>query len=217
MTLNKMMIIGNLGADPELRYTPGGKAVTDLRVAVNDNRQGARRRVDRGDALVPRERLGAAGRATRRAAAQGQQDLRRRPAASPRVRGARRPEADVARARASPASSTSSAGRATRMGDPVAVAPPLTTRRRRCARAAPASPSRSPNVPPRRARRWTSTTFPSSTHQIHEDRYAPWPAHDPAASRRTTTETADAARSATSASTRRRASTTRRSTASAAT
>jgi len=40
MTLNKMMIIGNLGADPELRYTPNGKAVTDLRVAVNDNRKG---------------------------------------------------------------------------------------------------------------------------------------------------------------------------------
>ena len=40
MTLNKIMIIGNLGADPELRYTPGGKAVTDLRVAVNDNRKG---------------------------------------------------------------------------------------------------------------------------------------------------------------------------------
>ncbi len=36
MTLNKMMIIGNLGADPELRYTPGGKAVAELRVAVND-------------------------------------------------------------------------------------------------------------------------------------------------------------------------------------
>ena len=40
MTLNKMMIIGNLGADPELRYTPSGKAVTNLRVAVNDNRKG---------------------------------------------------------------------------------------------------------------------------------------------------------------------------------
>ena len=37
MTLNKMMIIGNLGADPELRYTPSGKAVTNLRVAVNDS------------------------------------------------------------------------------------------------------------------------------------------------------------------------------------
>ena len=41
MSLNKMMIIGNLGADPELRYTPSGKAVTNLRVAVNSNRRGA--------------------------------------------------------------------------------------------------------------------------------------------------------------------------------
>ena len=40
MTLNKMMIIGNLGADPELRYTPSGKAVADLRVAVNDRSRG---------------------------------------------------------------------------------------------------------------------------------------------------------------------------------
>jgi single-strand DNA-binding protein len=40
MTLNKMMIIGNLGADPELRYTPSGKAVTELRVAVNNNQKG---------------------------------------------------------------------------------------------------------------------------------------------------------------------------------
>jgi single-strand DNA-binding protein len=40
MTLNKMMIIGNLGADPELRYTPSGKAVTNLRVAVNDRSRG---------------------------------------------------------------------------------------------------------------------------------------------------------------------------------
>jgi len=40
MSLNKMMIIGNLGADPELRYTPSGKAVTNLRVAVNSNRKG---------------------------------------------------------------------------------------------------------------------------------------------------------------------------------
>jgi len=41
VSLNKMMIIGNLGADPELRYTPSGKAVTNLRVAVNSNRRGA--------------------------------------------------------------------------------------------------------------------------------------------------------------------------------
>ncbi len=35
--LNKVMIIGNLGADPEMRYTANGTAVTNLRVAVNRN------------------------------------------------------------------------------------------------------------------------------------------------------------------------------------
>ena len=33
--LNKVMIIGNVGRDPELRYTPNGVAVTNMRVAVN--------------------------------------------------------------------------------------------------------------------------------------------------------------------------------------
>ena len=33
--LNKVMLIGNLGADPEMRYTPTGKAVTTFRMAVN--------------------------------------------------------------------------------------------------------------------------------------------------------------------------------------
>jgi single-strand DNA-binding protein len=32
--LNKVMIIGNLGADPEMKYTPSGKAITTFRVAV---------------------------------------------------------------------------------------------------------------------------------------------------------------------------------------
>lgn len=35
--LNKVMIIGNLGADPEMRYTGEGKAVTTFRVAVSRN------------------------------------------------------------------------------------------------------------------------------------------------------------------------------------
>jgi single-strand DNA-binding protein len=35
MTMNKMMIIGNLGSDPEMRYTPSGQAVTSFRVATN--------------------------------------------------------------------------------------------------------------------------------------------------------------------------------------
>ena len=34
-SLNKVMIIGNLTRDPELRYTPKGTAVTELGIAVN--------------------------------------------------------------------------------------------------------------------------------------------------------------------------------------
>ena len=31
----KMVIVGNLGRDPEMRYTPSGQAVTNLNVATN--------------------------------------------------------------------------------------------------------------------------------------------------------------------------------------
>ncbi|MGJ8632709.1 MAG: single-stranded DNA-binding protein [Luteolibacter sp.] len=37
--LNKVMLIGNLTRDPELRHTPKGLAVTDLGVAVNRRTQ----------------------------------------------------------------------------------------------------------------------------------------------------------------------------------
>jgi single-strand DNA-binding protein len=33
--LNKVMLIGNLGADPEMRYTANGSAVTTFRLAVS--------------------------------------------------------------------------------------------------------------------------------------------------------------------------------------
>jgi single-strand DNA-binding protein len=33
--LNKVMIIGNVGTDPEMRYTANGRAVTSFRVAAN--------------------------------------------------------------------------------------------------------------------------------------------------------------------------------------
>jgi len=33
--LNKVMLIGNLGADPEMRYTANGNAMTRLRLAVS--------------------------------------------------------------------------------------------------------------------------------------------------------------------------------------
>lgn len=35
--LNKVMLLGNLGADPELRMTPGGTAVLNLRLATSES------------------------------------------------------------------------------------------------------------------------------------------------------------------------------------
>ena len=35
MTMNKILVIGNLGSDPEMRYTPNGNAVTSFSVATN--------------------------------------------------------------------------------------------------------------------------------------------------------------------------------------
>ena len=43
--LNRVMLIGNLGADPELKYTQGGQAVLRLRLATTEsyvNRAGER-------------------------------------------------------------------------------------------------------------------------------------------------------------------------------
>ena len=37
MALCKVMIIGNLGSDPEMRYAPGNRAVTQFNVAVNQS------------------------------------------------------------------------------------------------------------------------------------------------------------------------------------
>jgi single-strand DNA-binding protein len=35
-SVNKVIIVGNLGADPETRYLPNGDAVTNIRVATTD-------------------------------------------------------------------------------------------------------------------------------------------------------------------------------------
>ena len=35
--INKVIIVGNLGADPEVRYTPNGNAVTNLNIATTTN------------------------------------------------------------------------------------------------------------------------------------------------------------------------------------
>ena len=38
-SVNKVILIGNLGADPELRQTQGGMAVANIRLATTDNRK----------------------------------------------------------------------------------------------------------------------------------------------------------------------------------
>ena len=35
--LNRVMLLGNLGADPELRYTQGGRGVLNLRIATTES------------------------------------------------------------------------------------------------------------------------------------------------------------------------------------
>ncbi len=35
--LNKVLLIGNLGKDPEVRYTPGGQAVANFTIATNES------------------------------------------------------------------------------------------------------------------------------------------------------------------------------------
>ncbi len=45
--VNKVILVGNLGKDPEVRYTSGGQAVANLRIATsrswNDKQSGQRR------------------------------------------------------------------------------------------------------------------------------------------------------------------------------
>ena len=39
--MNRVILVGNLGADPELRYTQGGTAVGNFRMATNERRKKA--------------------------------------------------------------------------------------------------------------------------------------------------------------------------------
>jgi|SRR5579863_3729632 len=35
--INKVILVGNLGADPETRYTPSGTAITNIRIATSES------------------------------------------------------------------------------------------------------------------------------------------------------------------------------------
>lgn len=39
MSFNKIILIGNLGRDPELRYTPQGNAVCNISIATNEKKR----------------------------------------------------------------------------------------------------------------------------------------------------------------------------------
>ena len=38
-TINKVELLGRLGVEPEMRYTPGGTAITQVRLATDRYRQ----------------------------------------------------------------------------------------------------------------------------------------------------------------------------------
>ena len=40
-SVNKVVIVGHMGADPETRFTPGGTAVANFNVATNESRKSA--------------------------------------------------------------------------------------------------------------------------------------------------------------------------------
>jgi single-strand DNA-binding protein len=40
MSVNKVILVGNLGKDPELRYTPSGTAVATFSLATTDRFKG---------------------------------------------------------------------------------------------------------------------------------------------------------------------------------
>jgi single-strand DNA-binding protein len=58
--LNKVMIIGNVGTDPEMRFTPNGNPVTSFRIATSRNRttpEGERRQETEWFTVVTWNRL----------------------------------------------------------------------------------------------------------------------------------------------------------------
>ncbi len=58
--LNKVMLIGNLGADPEMRFTASGSAVANFRIACSrtyTDREGQRQEVTEWVSIVAWQRL----------------------------------------------------------------------------------------------------------------------------------------------------------------
>ncbi len=59
--INKVILIGNLGADPDVRYTPSGKAVANFRIATSEqwtNKDGGKEERTEWHKIVAWGRLG---------------------------------------------------------------------------------------------------------------------------------------------------------------
>jgi len=52
-SLNRIILIGNLTADPELRYTPSGTALTKFRIAINNRYKDSSGRLQEEVTFVP--------------------------------------------------------------------------------------------------------------------------------------------------------------------
>ena len=78
--INRVVLVGNLTKDPELRHTPSGTAVCKLRLAVNTRQKDSvDRRMGRQAELLRRHRLGQPGRELRAVPLQGPPGGGRRP------------------------------------------------------------------------------------------------------------------------------------------
>lgn len=50
--VNKVILIGNVGADPEVRYLDGGVAVANLRLATTESYKNKNRRKSRSNGMA---------------------------------------------------------------------------------------------------------------------------------------------------------------------
>ncbi len=92
-SVNKVIIVGNLGADPETRYMPSGDAVTNIRVATTDRyKDKASGEMKGNHRVAPHRLLRSTGRDRRRIPEEGLAGLHRRPPQDSPV-GEGRPEA----------------------------------------------------------------------------------------------------------------------------
>ena len=84
-TINKVELLGRVGVDPEMQYTPGGTAVTKLRLATDRYRKDAENETDWHDVVV----WGPTAEAVNEYVGQGPARLRRGPL-GPELLGERR-------------------------------------------------------------------------------------------------------------------------------